>query len=248
MRALLLIAHTSPSLVVNIIRNKLGKNALVVDPKDNEAGAELMLFSSFRKAKAAINSKKYPKSVCISLCSPLDAKQVRGAELLDFTTETVLFNAAPFCKFDIIFDYYADKKRKSRIKFKNKSLLKKIIDFKMSTNIISLGQTLLYDIAVKSKRKQLRKIIIAWLSFTPTTRPNIQEYILKHDNNFKPMPKSLKKKFDTWQVVDKNAPVLYAKFLQEAKGKANKDIALIATKYGIGSFDGITLVSWLKGL
>ncbi len=245
MQALALIAHTPPKLVADIIKRKLGPKAFAIDPKE-ESDARIIMFTDMSGVRRAIKDKRHEKSIFVAVVSTLEAHQIKNAYPLDFEPKSLKFLPMPICKFDTLFGMCEDKYIKSKLRFRKKSLLNKIIDDKMSSNIISLSQTLFYDIATKPKRKILRKYLADWLNYPAATRPRFEIYLDSKKDKFKPIPKSLIKKFRNWQDNDKRNPANYAKFLSEAKGKTNKEIPAIAAKYNINSFDGITLVAWVK--
>jgi hypothetical protein len=245
MQALLLLAHTSPLLVCNIIKSKLGDKVLRIDPVKPSV-RRILLFTSLDKARIACSAEWSKDAIIISVCSPLDAQQIKGAIPLDFEPTNLSFIQSPRCSFDTIFNLYNDKKVWHKVKFSDKVLLTKIMDIKLSTNIISLIQSCTYSIAPKSKYKLLHRLFIQWLKVPAKKRVPIEEYLKGQVFKFKDLPKPLRKKFNKWLKKDQENPIQFDKFFVDANTKSNKDVATLAKKYSMNSFDAIVLSGWCK--
>jgi hypothetical protein len=244
MQALLLVANTSPTLILTIIRNKLGADVVAVDPK-KDTNSRIVFLTDFNKVLIAKRMKQFRKAIVIALCTPFVLEKVKGAIPLDFSTALPVFNTQPHCRFDLLFDIF-EKEEKHPIKVSSHSLLSKIVDKRISFNLISLVQSCGYALVPKQKHKALHRALIEWLRIVPAKRPCFDEFLMSQSFKSQPMPKQMSRKFGLWLENDKQMPVAFDKFFKEAKEKANTDIAILAPKYGLNSFDAITLAGWSR--
>jgi hypothetical protein len=244
MRALLLVANTPPLLILNIIRNKLGQDVVDVDPVA-DSKKRLVFLSDFNRVYSAHRQGLFKRSMVIALCTPLVMERVKGAIPLDFSVVAPAFHVQPHCRFDILFDMYENDKRQE-IKISSKSLLSKIVDKKISYNLISLVQSCGYALVPKQKHKALHRAVIEWLRITSAKRPRFDEYLMVQPFKTQPMSKQMSRKFGMWLTNDKQTPVAFDKFFTEAKNKTNTEIAELAKKFSLNSFDAITLAAWAR--
>jgi hypothetical protein len=109
----------------------------------------------------------------------------------------------------------------------------------MPIDLISLIQSDLYIAAPKTKRLACRRALISWVQ---NPKDNINIFL--SENRFNNIPKKLELKFNTWQKSE-NRPN-YAEFIKKASGLGKKDLITLGAKYGLSSFESITLPGYLR--
>ena len=186
---------------------------------DSYAKSGYIIASSMDSAIFMLNQDRQgSNAILIVFCDKYERKRIK--KLRPFTHKSSL--SAPL--------------KKVKFSVSKNAYLSDLIKETLALDLVSLMQSALYTASPKQRRKKCRTALIEWVKSPDTP---INDFLVAQKYN--PLPKDISSKFEKWRQGDR--PDI-KKFLLAAKGKNKAQIISLGEKFGLSSFESITLSQW----